>query len=270
MQPGAFSIPAYHRHGNRGGYAGERIDVESLLRQIVSVAGACRWEVERLEAGTGLELLALIRRVSRAARRVYISTGIHGDEPAGPLAALELLQQNRWPELVEVRMVPCLNPTGLALSHRENAAGRDLNRDYRDPSTPEVQAHVAWLERQPHFDCTYCLHEDWEAQGFYLYELNPDGQPSQARVMVDAVSKVCPIDNAERIDGWPALSGVIRPEYRPAERLDWPEAFYLVETRTRHSYTLEAPSDFSLEVRKTALVTAVQAALGCLGSDLKS
>jgi murein peptide amidase A len=261
VEPGAFSIPPYHRHGNRGGYAGERIDVESFLREIVTVAAACRWDLERLEAGPGLELLALTRRVPHASRCVYISTGIHGDEPAGPLAALELLKQNRWPEHAEVRMVPCLNPTGLAVNHRENAAGRDLNRDYRAPSTPEVRAHVGWLAGQPQFDCTYCLHEDWEAQGFYLYELNPDGQPSQAGAIVEAVSKVCPIDNAEVIDGWPALSGIIRPEFRPAERLDWPEAFYLVETKTRHSYTLEAPSDFSLEVRVAALVTAVQSAL---------
>ena len=31
--------------------------------------------------------------------------------------------------------------------------------------------------------------------------------------------------------------------------------------KTRHSYTLEAPSDFALEVRVRALVRAVEAAL---------
>jgi murein peptide amidase A len=232
-----------------------------MLREIKTVAAACCWEIEVMGAGAGLELLALTRRVPDPTRRVYISAGIHGDEPAGPLGALELLKQNRWPADTEVRLVPCLNPTGFALNRRENAGGRDLNRDYRVPSTPEVQAHVAWLVHQPAFHSALCLHEDWEAQGFYLYELNPDGQPSLADRIVEAVSKVCPIDPAGVIDGWPALSGIIRPEFRPGERLDWPEAFYLVKSRTRHSYTLEAPSDYTLELRVKALVTGVQAAL---------
>jgi murein peptide amidase A len=262
VQSGVFSSTAYRRHGNRGGYGGERIDIESMLRDTVAVAGACGWDVESMATGVELEMLALTRRVPDSRRRVYISAGIHGDEPAGPLAALELLKQNQWPAHTEVRLVPCLNPAGFALNRRENAEGRDLNRDYRGPSTLEVQAHVAWLAHQPDFNSALCLHEDWEAQGFYLYELNPDGHPSQAGRIVEAVSKVCPIDAAELIDGWPALSGIIRPEFRPEERLDWPEAFYLVTTKTRHSYTLEAPSDYSLEVRVNALVTGVQAALG--------
>jgi murein peptide amidase A len=261
VHPGAPCTTTYRRHGNRGGYGGERIDIEAMLREVKAVAGASCWDIESMGAGAGPELLALTRRVPDPTRRVYISAGIHGDEPAGPLGALELLKQNRWPADTEVCLVPCLNPTGFALNRRENADGRDLNRDYRAPSTREVQAHVAWLARQQDFHSAFCLHEDWEAQGFYLYELNPDGYPSLAGRIVEAVSKVCPIDPAEVIDGWPALSGIIRPEFRPGERLDWPEAFYLVKSRTRHSYTLEAPSDYTLELRVKALVTGVQAAL---------
>jgi hypothetical protein len=41
-------------------------------------------------------------------------------------------------------------------------------------------------------------------------------------------------------------------------RPQWPEAFWLLRNKTRHSYTLEAPSDFPLETRVAALVTAVK------------
>jgi murein peptide amidase A len=241
-----------------------------MLHQIVALDGVHGWEVERMGAGEGLACVGLTRSTPGALGSIYLSAGIHGDEPAGPLAVWELLKQDRWPADMDMRLVPCLNPAGVVLNRRENAAGRDLNRDYRVPSTPEVRAHVAWLEQQPEFDFALCLHEDWEAQGFYLYELNPDGQPSLAGRIVEAVSKVCPIDGAELIDGWPAVSGIIRPEFRPGERLDWPEAYYLVKHKTRHSYTLEAPSDYALEVRVRALVTGVQAVLEALGSDLKS
>jgi hypothetical protein len=208
-----------------------------------------------------LDLFALRRR-GAGAGGFYLSAGIHADEPAGPVAVLELLRRDRWPADLSFWICPCLNPGGFPLSQRENAGGHDLNRDYLHLRTPEIRAHVAWLERQPAFDVTVCLHEDWEASGFYLYELNTDGHRSGAEAAVEAVAGVCPIDKAEVIDGRPARSGIIRPDLNPALRRDWPEAFYLVQHKTRHSYTLEAPSDFALPVRVEALVLATESLIG--------
>ena len=140
-----------------------------------------------------------------------------------------------------------------------------MNRDYRHRETGEVAAHVRWLERQPGFDAAFCLHEDWEAQGFYLYELNPDQRPSPAVQMMAAVAAVCPIDLSPVIEGRPAQEGIIRPTLNPADRPLWPEAFWLLQNRCRLVYTLEAPSDFPLAGRVRALVVAMQAALGHLG-----
>jgi hypothetical protein len=75
------------------------------------------------------------------------------------------------------------------------------------------------------------------------------------------VAAVCPIDLSAEIEGRPARGGIIRPVPDLAGRPDWPEAFYLLARKTRHSYTLEAPSDFPLATRMTALVTAVGALL---------
>ena len=106
-----------------------------------------------------------------------------------------------------------------------------------------------------------CLHEDWEAHGFYVYEVNPDNRPSLAEKMVAVVRGVCPIDHSPLIDGREARDGIIRPNIDPALRPEWPEAFYLVMHHTRLSYTLEAPSDFPLAVRVAALVAATKAAV---------
>lgn len=136
-----------------------------------------------------------------------------------------------------------------------------MNRDYRNAKSGECRAHIAWLERQPHFDLYLCLHEDWESHGFYLYEQNPDARPSFAEVIIEAVSRVCPIDAAEIIEDRPAHGGIIRPVVLPQDRPNWPEAFYLISHKSRQGYTLEAPSDFPLATRVTALVAATNATL---------
>ncbi len=268
---------------NHGGYRGESIALETVLADIRAAARAQGWREELLPV-PGVGALVTLRRPARdnaapgtgpgraPAPRVYLSAGIHGDEPAGPLAVRELFVRRGWPAALELYVCPCLNPTGVALNRRENAAGVDLNRDYRDRRTPEVRAHTAWLQRQPAFDLALCLHEDWEAQGFYLYELNPDGRPSAAERVVAAVAEVCPVDGSPVIDGRSARGGIIRPAVDLAGRPDWPEAFYLQAYKTRHGYTLEAPSDFPLAARVAALVRAVEVivAAAARGADAQT
>ncbi|MGD0253683.1 MAG: M14 family metallocarboxypeptidase [Verrucomicrobiota bacterium] len=248
---------------NHGGYHGETIDIRAVLRNVETAAQTHGWTSEIFHDTGEFKLFALHRtcRDEAKRRRIYISAGIHGDEPAGPLAGLRLLQENKWPANVEFWFCPCLNPAGFVLNRRENADGKDLNRDYRHLETAEVRAHIAWLERQPQFDVCLCLHEDWESHGFYLYEQNPDGKPSLAEIIISAVQKVCPIDPSELIEDRPAKNGIIRPNLDPRTRPQWAEAFYLIVHKSRLGYTLEAPSDFPLSTRVNALVAGVDAAL---------
>jgi protein MpaA len=250
---------------NIGKYFGETIDIRAVLRDVKTAAQQHSWTSEIFHASGEFKWPALHRepssRILHPASRIYISTGIHGDEPAGPLAALRLLQENNWPPDAEIFLLPCLNPAGFTLNKRETADGIDLNRDYRNPKAAETRAHIAWLERQPKFDLYLCLHEDWESHGFYLYEQNPDSKPSLAEKTIEAVQKVCPVDLSENIEGRPAKNGIVRPNISPQERPDWPEALYLISHKSRQGHTLEAPSDFPLATRINALVTAVNAAL---------
>lgn len=243
---------------NNRGYCGETIEIKRVLEQIDQAAAHHGWTISEFGRQGDLPLRVLRREAPPGSPRLYISTGIHGDEPAGPLAALKLIEDNHWPSNVDIHLLPCLNPFGFTLNRREHTSGRDLNRDYRKPTTPEIRAHTAWLASKPAFDFCLCLHEDWESKGFYVYEINPYGRASLAEQMVEAVSKVCPIDLHESIDGRPAIGGVIRPKLSPSERLDWPEALFLISHLTRLCYTVEAPSDFPLETRVAAIVTATQ------------
>ena len=256
---------------NHGGYRGETTDLPATLTAFRDATRRTGWTLEDVPAGEALQLLAAHRAPvappdGAPILRVYLSAGIHGDEPAGPLALRQLVEVNAWPPGLALWLMPCLNPTGFPANRRENNAGNDLNRDYRYPVTAEVRAHCAWLQRQPSFDVAFCLHEDWEALGFYLYELNPDRQPSLAPQIIEAVAAVCPVDPSPLIEGRVANGGIIRPDLDPASRLQWPEAFYLIQHKTRLSYTLEAPSDFPLGARVQALVAGVNAALTVLRS----
>src|SRR5262249_36383511 len=141
------------------------IDIHAVLRDIEDAAKQHGWTSEIFHTAEKFNWIALHRspisiRSLQSPLRIYISTGIHGDEPAGPLAALKLIQENRWPANAEIFLLPCLNPIGFTRNTRENSEGIDLNRDYRHSKAPETLAHITWLKRQPKFDLYLCLHED--------------------------------------------------------------------------------------------------------------
>jgi predicted deacylase len=236
-----------------------------FLREFSAAARAAGFSAERFGQVQGYPLAAYTKSSPTPRPRIYLSAGIHGDEPAPPRALLQLLQEGSLDDRYGWSICPLLNPAGMAAGTRENRAGLDLNRDYRALQTAEIRAHVGWLRRQMPFDLTLCLHEDWESPGFYLYELNPDHRPSLAEAIVEAVRRVCPLDRSATIDGRPARGGIIRPDDDPTKRELWPEAIYLRAHLTRLSYTLETPSarpePQRIKAHTTAITTAVQALL---------
>ena len=238
------------------------LDPVAYAAKIQSRAQAAGFRTERYGQIAGQPLYALTRRTSGPRPRIYLSAGIHGDEPAPPLALLELIDRGVLDDRAVWFVCPLINPIGFTRQTRENAEGIDLNRDYKALRSLEVQAHARWLQFQPNFDVALCLHEDWEAQGFYLYELNPLQRPGLAARMLGAVAAACPLEVATTIDGRPvAEPGIIRPVDEPALRELWPESIYLRAHHTRLGYTLETPSSFPLPQRIAAHVAAVEAAI---------
>ena len=242
------------------------LDPAALEGRLEASGTSAGFGVERFGEAAGCPLVALTKRTAGPRPRVYLSAGIHGDEPAPPLALLSMIEAGIFDSRAVWFLCPLLNPAGLARGTRENADGLDLNRGYRDVQAREIQAHIAWLEKQPDFDLTICLHEDWEAKGFYLYELNPDSHPSLAGAMIAAVRAICPVDESETIDGRPARGGVIRPSADPLLREKWPESIYLrANHHAKLHYTIESPSAFPLKQRIAALRSAAEAAIGLIG-----
>ena len=183
------------------------------------------------------------------------------DEPAGPMAILRLLEEDRWPD-AHLWLIPCLNPDGFCRNTRENSEGIDLNRDFLVPRSVEVTGQVEWLKQLPELDLALLLHEDWEANGFYCYEINLGGRASLAETLIESASRFCPIEHETEIEGRKVdRPGIIRPGSDPASRPLWPEAIWLAVHQSKLTYTLEAPSDWPLMPRVDALVAAIHAAL---------
>jgi hypothetical protein len=241
------------------------LDPADFIARCEAGAVSAGFRVETYGDIQGCPLIALTKRTPGLRPRLYLSAGMHGDEPAAPLALLEMMTAGIFDDRATWFLCPMLNPTGHARGTRENHDGRDLNRDYKDQVSLEAKAHARWLTRQPLFELTLCLHEDWESQGFYLYELNPNQRPSLAEPMIAAVAPICPIEQSAIIDGRPAAApGIIRPISDPLLRENWPEAIYLRHHHTTLSYTLESPSALPLAQRIQALRTATDTAINGL------
>lgn len=240
------------------------INPPAFVTRLEGLAVSQGFHVERFGQIGDCPLIALTKRPLGARPHIYLSAGIHGDEPAPPLALLRLLERGFFDQQANWFICPLLNPAGFLGGTRENANAVDLNRDYRHLLSDEIIAHVSWLKRQPAFDLSLCLHEDWEATGTYLYELNPTQRPSLAEPIIAAIAKRHPIDLATTIDGRPAQGGIIRPDSDPAKRELWPEAIYLSAHHTTLSYTIETPSGYPLEERIRAQCLAVETAISGL------
>lgn len=241
------------------------LDPAQFAPRFAAVARQAGFKVEPYGEIHGHPLLAGTKRTAGPRPRVYLSSGMHGDEPAAPWALLRLMEEGFFDARCTWFVCPLLNPTGFTLRTRENHARVDLNRDYKERHSAEIRAHVAWLERQPNFDLILCLHEDWEAKGFYLYELNPENRPTLAPAMLAAARRHGPIETAAVIDGRESAEpGVIRPVSDPLLRETWPEAIYLRHFHCTLDYTTETASGLPLEQRIATHAAVVRAALAGL------
>src|SRR2546426_10425976 len=81
---------------NRGAYLGETIDINQVLRDDLDAARKFGWQIEEMPVSDQLDLLAFRRVAGAPRRRLYVSTGIHGDEPAGPPAVRRVVGEEHW------------------------------------------------------------------------------------------------------------------------------------------------------------------------------
>jgi len=200
---------------------------------------------------------------------VFLSAGIHGDEPCGPLAILEYLKSASLPDHCEWVIAPLLNPSGLRAGTRENADGIDLNRDFQRRETEEVNAVIDWWSRRRPLSLVHLsLHEDWEAEGFYLYEINTGGHPAMGARIVDRLSPLFPVQEQGPVDDHELSGpGLILHEAEPHDGEGWPEAIWVTKNYPALSLTFEAPSSYGMSLRQDGLMAAIAEAVKWLSDE---
>lgn len=193
-------------------------------------------------------------------KRICLSGGIHGDEPAGVetiLAVVEMIRSK--PSLLDrfhFTLFPCLNPFGYEHNTRHNRVDVDLNRQYyRKRPQAEVRLVKRAIEGK-RFDLDVEFHEDVDTPGFYLYELCRDPAQAAGREILRRVGRKYPINLAPEIEGAPADGGLISPDAaseffrrRMARRRLWPQAVYFYNNGTPHVITSESPVHLKMEER---------------------
>jgi protein MpaA len=247
-------------------------DPPAYSRDIEQAATAGNWTVRYLTPMAGGSRPWLHRTASSGARapHVYLSSGIHGDEISGPHALLQILRQPDFFSGFEVTIFPMLNPNGLIRGTRFNAEEIDLNRDYRNSRSQEIQSHIAALQTLGRFDAAMMLHEDIDGIGAYLYELNEVLSPTLGTEMIAAMGRHVPVDHRPEIEEAPAHGGVISRKDMIQklgsleDRPDWPEAIYLARYHTKVSFTTETPVPLPLEQRVQAQIAAIETVLRAL------
>ena len=238
-------------------------DYKDLVRRWRSIARPAGLAVRKFITQAELDLFYITPRKPRPdAKSIYISTGIHGDEPAAPAGLLYWAEQNPQ-ALAELNLLifPCLNPWGLINNTRCNNRGRDLNRNFQNNRLPFVRNWRSVIDNQ-RFDLALNLHEDYDAQGLYIYELQQD-PPQIAEKILKKVAPVIPPDARGKIDSSRANNGVIRRKTTLADFEDFglPEALYLHFNHSEATLTIETPSEYSLFRRAQAHSIAIQTAI---------
>lgn len=195
-------------------------------------------------------------------KRVLISAGIHGDEPAGVETICSFFEKKKYQKFLqewEMTVVPCINPFGYEANTRNNHEGLDLNRKFKSPTPPPEVALAQGLYDSP-FDLTIELHEDIDSSGYYFFHASPT-RSSLVTGILNNVKTVMPINMDSEIDGIRANGGVIERKSIDANMDWWPMAFYSLSKGTQTCLTLETGTQFPMQTRVKAHLIAIETAL---------
>lgn len=196
--------------------------------------------------------------------RVLLVGSIHGTEPAGGRALLELAGGMAGdPSLladVAVDIVPIANPWGWVHGYRYTGNGADINRDFASRRTQESALLRGLIGERGPYDLVMDLHESKKA-GYFVYEYQPpdEGLGASFTGLVEAAGGRT--EDRYREWFWRAEDGVLRI---PTAALWWVALarqlsleHYARLHGTRHAYTVESPVDDEIADRVRIHLRAV-------------
>lgn len=238
-------------------------DIVDRLRASLNPVGELT-EVDTLPGGNREYPLIKIIVGKGNPRRILISGGIHGNEPAGVETICAFLENQLYKDFLEnweFTLLPCINPSGFEAGTRNNQDDIDLNRMFKETTTPREIDFIKTVLDQP-YDLDLELHEDVDSPGYYLYQKDQSTELSSlGRAILDQVESIHPLNLAEEIEEMPADRGLLGRLSEPDEMEWWPMALYAYTRGCSHVFTLETSTALPMDVRVKAHLLAIQTAL---------
>ena len=238
-----------------------RRSLERLLEPLRNLAGA---QCEALgDFSSGPQKYSLPRFTVRGPNssdpiRIGIFAAIHGDEPAGALAAATFLTEvAQAPVIIEnfsVQIYPVCNPTGFEENTRHSRRGKDLNREFwKSSAEPEVEI-LEYELRTQHFNGIIQLHADDTSDGLYGFVRGHTLTENLLRPALTEAGKILPRNVNATIDGFAARDGIIYSGYEGI--LAAP-----MESELPFEIVFETPHHAPMDLQVQALVVAVRTIL---------
>lgn len=253
-------------------YRGEREIGELQLKheELSLKFGFTKQEIYKMdERGENYSAWAFISH--KRGQSIWVISGIHGEETAGPLAIADGIQLiAQIAEEIPVVVMPLLNPFGMDRDWRYFNEPRDYNKG----SSVGDMSHVMidfltgkkWAEKpenryaealaiasasianthspQVMFD----HHEDEMASGGYIYPLGSNQDEEMAEMILLKMSQFLPITDREKTRfGEEIMGGVVKAE--PSSSFD---DFIVQNLRAKAAFTIETPTWPSIGIRVQA------------------
>ena len=231
------------------------VDYAELQRRWKQLRGRGDLTVREVACEGAARTLLCVEYGERHAPSIQIAAGVHGDEPAGALALVELAERAELDPRFAYKLWPCTNPSGFEIGCRENAEGIDVNRSFgRGGATPEARALIT-ANRDRKFVLSIDLHEDDTCSGFYVYEYGAHGCGAAAIAAVSAA-------------GFPADEDVLHPDAAHEMEAIGGLSFTLAMSRraAHRALTFETPVCLPLAQRVEIHRIAVKAAIAALSN----
>lgn len=235
--------------------------MQRLLEPLMDLSGAQFESLGAFEIGAqnySLPRFTLRGPNSSDPIRIGIFAAIHGDEPAGALAAAKFLTEAAHElELVEnflLQIYPICNPTGFEDNTRHSRRGKDLNREFwKSSAEPEIEILENELRTQ-HFNGIIQLHADDTSDGLYGFVRGHTLTENLLRPALSEAGKILPRNVNATIDGFAARDGIIYHSY---------EGILAAPMQSEPPFEIifETPHHAPMELQVAALVVAIRTIL---------
>jgi len=183
---------------------------KELEERVKALRGTRDIRVREVAAVGAPRTLLCVEMGDSAQPTIAIAAGVHGDEPIGPWAIVDLLEGDALDRGYAYRIWPCTNPSGYAAGTRANADGDDVNRTFgRGGGSPESRAIVT-ANRDRKFALSLDLHEDCDSHGFYCYDYGGGALGNAAIAALDAAQLPIQQLNAGYDLGFSFPNGAVR------------------------------------------------------------